>query len=1269
MFYFVMRTLKQLIFTLLLLIALLFSTIRLLFCYADGYKNQIQTQLSVLLETPVTIGHISASMRGLHPQLRLQNISLAAQTPGTQPALTMQEIRLTLNLLEIWRKSHWLLASTVTLVGAKFTLLHQLDGKVVISGLKSSNGEPLWLLQGKHYALLNSDITWQEQQQPQHKIQFNQIDVLLKNDLTDAHHQVHILSHAINPISDKLRISLDFTGSPFNPASLHANFYAQIKNLHLEPLLKTSLPAQWRFRAGGSNVEGWGTWQHNSLSAFTGNVDTQRLTIQRPDKKRLHINRLSSQFSWQNQANRWTLAVDNLQLISPHTARVPLQFVLGSPNRSAQHIACNIKQLDLHALTTYMQFFAPVISHNNAWLTTLALSGQLHNAEFFADLTAHHYAVRGQVKHLSLHSSVPALQLHNVSAFINGTQQQGTLWLDTQQANFVAQNLFRTPLKINQLTGKLSWLQTETNWQFSSENLKLTTPYLRSAHQLKLIIPKNQQPSFIDLNTTFADLQVNQAKTYFPTTLMSQGLVDYLDHAFIAGQATDGRMVLYGQLADFPFRQHQGVFQILFNAHHVTMHYAPQWPLFEQLEARVMFLNDSVEIALQQAMARRAMLYATTIRIPSFHDSDYLLAQGNVRAAINDGLDFLQHTPLHLPLTALAKQVTFNGNTEVALDLAVALSDKVTSKVTGRARLQDAQLNVLAVNLPITHLSGDLKFTQQRFYSDELRAVALKQPIRAQIIDRAQQMDIKVDGTVSTAALQEHFSLKNQQIAQGTSPYQLQLSLPVAPSAAAQLHIQSPLQGIRLTLPDGLAKTAAETKPLHLTFNLGNPQFLPIQINYADQLKAALSWQKTDKKLFAGALLFGQGSVEIPDSAGLTVKIQQTNFTPLAWLGLMNTTASSDSETAVLRELELHTQQLHWHEAQLGAVDLSLHHLDNDWTAQIHSPLMKGRLQWLNDPRHEHKYLLHLEHLDLSSLLKLKLPQQTVEVSEKKLPLLDIRSEKVLLRGVNLGKFELTSQRSGNGVQFPAISLTSKNRKLTLSGDWQLEHGQPQTRLQGQLVAHKFGNLLKRLDLYNDFKETNAEIGLALQWQGAPYQFALAGLNGTVDVKLTEGRILSIEPGFGRLLGVLAMGQWIKRLQLDFGDIYKEGLSFDTISGHFALNNGKASSRDLTVDAVAATINLTGEVDLGEQTLNQDITVIPKSADALPIAGMIVGNIATVVTQTLTGEYEDGYYLRSKYNVHGKWSDLNVISLYEQDGLLHKIGRGLTDFSWMDAPD
>jgi uncharacterized protein YhdP len=169
-----------------------------------------------------------------------------------------------------------------------------------------------------------------------------------------------------------------------------------------------------------------------------------------------------------------------------------------------------------------------------------------------------------------------------------------------------------------------------------------------------------------------------------------------------------------------------------------------------------------------------------------------------------------------------------------------------------------------------------------------------------------------------------------------------------------------------------------------------------------------------------------------------------------------------------------------------------------------------------------------------------------------------------------------------------------------------------------------------------------------------------------MDVKLNNGRILSIEPGFGRVLGILAVAQWIKRLQLDFGDIYKEGLTFNSIKGHFDLLNGKATTKDLTIDAVPAKITIIGDTDLVNQTVDYVIKVVPKSLDAVPIAGTIVSRVAAMVGKTLTGEDQEGFFFGTQYLVKGHWDDIKISSQHENDGLFQKTWNSITDFPWQE---
>jgi uncharacterized protein YhdP len=281
------------------------------------------------------------------------------------------------------------------------------------------------------------------------------------------------------------------------------------------------------------------------------------------------------------------------------------------------------------------------------------------------------------------------------------------------------------------------------------------------------------------------------------------------------------------------------------------------------------------------------------------------------------------------------------------------------------------------------------------------------------------------------------------------------------------------------------------------------------------------------------------------------------------------------------------------------------------------------------------------------------------------MPLLVIASKKTLWQGFDLGQLNVESERKGDGIVFKRMELASKDHKMLASGDWKITGKHSETSLTGHWDIPKAGTFFNQVGLTNDFTETQAKVDFALNWEAAPQQFALSKLKGQVDMHFSQGRILSIEPGFGRVLGVLALEQWIKRLQLDFRDVYEDGLTFNRIDGHFDILNGKAVTKNLEIDAVPAKITVTGEADLVKKTVDYTVNVVPKSADALPIAGTIVGKVTSMVAKTLTGKNQDGFLFGSQYQIKGEWDSAKISRLRHNDGLLQKTWHGVTDFSWL----
>ena len=101
------------------------------------------------------------------------------------------------------------------------------------------------------------------------------------------------------------------------------------------------------------------------------------------------------------------------------------------------------------------------------------------------------------------------------------------------------------------------------------------------------------------------------------------------------------------------------------------------------------------------------------------------------------------------------------------------------------------------------------------------------------------------------------------------------------------------------------------------------------------------------------------------------------------------------------------------------------------------------------------------------------------------------------------------------------------------------------------------------------------------------------------------------------------------------------------------------------VDAIPAKITITGETDFINRRVDQVVNVAPKSADAVPIAGTIVGKVAALVGQSLTGKDQEGFFFGSQYLVKGDWGNPQIIPLHENDGLLQKTWNGITGFPWL----
>ncbi len=201
------------------------------------------------------------------------------------------------------------------------------------------------------------------------------------------------------------------------------------------------------------------------------------------------------------------------------------------------------------------------------------------------------------------------------------------------------------------------------------------------------------------------------------------------------------------------------------------------------------------------------------------------------------------------------------------------------------------------------------------------------------------------------------------------------------------------------------------------------------------------------------------------------------------------------------------------------------------------------------------------------------------------------------------------------------------------------------TRMQVAIDSDDFGELMSGFGFSGQLAGGDGTATFDAHWAGSPAAFKVQALEGTLALDVKDGRLVEIEPGAGRVLGLLSVAQLPKRLTLDFRDFFSKGFAFNRIDGHVRVAGGSARSDDLRIDGPAAQIRIRGAADLRAQTFDQTIEVLPKAGNLLTVAGAIAGGPVGAAIGAAANAVLDKplRQLAAKtYRVTGPWKDPKV---------------------------
>jgi len=165
-----------------------------------------------------------------------------------------------------------------------------------------------------------------------------------------------------------------------------------------------------------------------------------------------------------------------------------------------------------------------------------------------------------------------------------------------------------------------------------------------------------------------------------------------------------------------------------------------------------------------------------------------------------------------------------------------------------------------------------------------------------------------------------------------------------------------------------------------------------------------------------------------------------------------------------------------------------------------------------------------------------------------------------------------------------------------------------------------------------------------LEWPGAPSDYEPTVLSGTLAVGVGPGQFTKIEPGIGKLLGVLSLQALPRRITLDFSDVFSKGFRFDRINAAARIDEGALKLREFRMRGSAADVEMTGDLDLVRETQDLRVRVLPSLGDSAALGIGIVNPVAGVAAAIAQRILKNplGQIFAFDYQVTGSWSDPKV---------------------------
>lgn len=1231
------RGLLALCASLVIALALLVGLFRLLVPQVPEYQNELEAWATQALGVPVSVGRMDARLTLAGPELMLFDATVGGGGSAMLP-LQAREVSVVLSVRALVTERA-VMVDRVRLAG------------VVLDLARDESGE--WMFQGQPLALAGGDTSDELPELPDFRLVFEDSELRYS-----SHPDAELLRFTdidLRLERDGARVTLD--AQLGLPAALGQRLAVSVEARPGDGRLDTErlqvMP--WTLYADlrGGDVAGWASllpmvdslpqtgrgdvqaWlslegaQLSGASAEIELVDVRLPQAHRQGATDPGYERLAARLEWQQRADGWTVAASDLEVIR-EGHRWPasrLRADVAEDGDGGQRIALTAGYLRLQDLLPAVDWLADDALRER--LLAMSPRGELTDLSISLlrdDESVLEYEASGRLGALTILPVDASPGIAGLSGRFRAETAGGRFELVSESLAFERRPSFAGAVSLGRAQGLLVWRRSGAAWRLVGDDLRISGVDLTARGSFEMLLPDGGEPE-LDLSAEVIRADLGSASRFLPVGHMPAPAVRWLRRGFPAGELFNGRVEIAGPMREFPFEEGQGRFVAEAQIRDTTLDYADNWPVVTGIEAQVRFeaagLSGSVERGvIAGSRLRRADVGIDNLRRPT------LSVDGDVDSDVQRLLAFLRNSPAGQPLGEAVVAARGQGPARVRLALELPLFDIQRNRWRGTVDLQDVRAGYGEFEHEVADLRGRVLLDTGQVSSEDLVGTFLGDVFTAELssADEPQyHTQLQARGRITSGNLTSRLAVPQAVRLLGASEWSLTGLFPQRQADGSlpplRFTLDSALQGMEIGLPAPLGKLAGATVPLRLGVTVDEARSLQVDGRLGERLRWRLQLEDDGPgvRLERGRLQVGGEPALLPSSPGLFIDGHIDVLQLDEWLAIAGELAQA-ADRPLLQQVTLRADVAGGLGQQVTDLDLTLVRDLAAWQLRLDSDAVAGDVTVPFDPAGDEPLVMDMQRLALAGrgLLAEAVPESDVvlvdtvaEPDPRTLPAMRVTADAFSLAGMQLGRLEAALERAPGGLV--ATRLMTRAGSFTIEGDgsWTRAEGDStsDTRLVLRFTASDVAQALHSLGFEPFMAASAAQVDAGLQWRGPPFSADWrSSVNGDITLDIGNGRLSEVEPGAGRVVGLMSLSALPRRLALDFRDVFGRGLSFDRIDGDFVLIDGDAYTDNLRLRGASADIALLGRTGLATRDYEQQALVSADVGMALPaVGGLLAG--------------------------------------------------------------